>query len=274
MREDARMPETDDLPVVTIGVDLATSRRATGLCVVDWRAARPTVRVERAPSALGVDSVARRIADLATETAGDGLLVGIDAPMGWPSAWVDLLARANDPSLAGVRARETHDEARTGAGRDALALDLRWRHTDSALHAWSGRAIRPMTASTDRLAATAARCVDLLAHLVELGVPVDRTGASGVVREVYPSASMFAWRHPTDAWRTRTDGRAVLLERHGAAFDGDVPSADDEHHVDAFFAALTVAGRMQSMTDGAPRELLAREGVMWVPALGSAPRTR
>ena len=241
-------------PTVTIGVDLATSPAATGLCVLDVTAMRATIVRTSAERTITA------IADLAAhwwDATGGAIRIGIDSPFGWPIAWADLLARARE--LGDVRAGESAQD-----GTHAIAQPLRWRLTDVELSAWSHRALRPMTPSMDRLAATTARCVDLLARLRDAGIPVTRTGVDSAAFEVYPTASLFAWGLAGPGGRREARSRflAETLQR----IDAPGLAATHEHDVDALIAALTVAGPMLpvQLPDADPR-VLAIEGVMHVP---------
>lgn len=241
-------------PTVTIGVDLATSPAATGLCVLDVASKRATI--VRTPAERTITAIAELAAHWWDESGG-ALRIGIDAPFGWPVAWVDLLTRARE--LGDVRAGESAQD-----GTHAIAQPLRWRLTDVELSAWSHRALRPMTPSMDRLAATTARCIDLLARLREAGIPVARTGAGSAAFEVYPTASLFAWGLAGPGGRTGARSRFLVesLQR----IDAPGLSATHEHDVDALIAALTVAGPMTPMRPpDADERVLAIEGVMHVP---------
>ncbi|MCW2920647.1 MAG: hypothetical protein JWL76_521 [Thermoleophilia bacterium] len=255
-----RMPDqpSSTRPLVTIGVDLATAPAATGLCVLDVPTMRATI--VPTPAERTITAIAELAAHWWAETGGR-LRIGIDAPFGWPAGWVELLTRARELGdvQAGVSAQD---------GSHAIAQPLRWRLTDVELSAWSHRALRPMTPSMDRLAATTVRCVDL-AHLRDAGIPVARDGAladgtPSAAFEVYPTASLFAWG--LVAKGGRREARSRFLSEVSQRIEAPGLGASHEHDVDSLIAALTVAGSMRAMRpeDGDPR-VLAIEGVMHVP---------
>ncbi len=241
-------------PTVAIGVDLATSPASTGVCVLDTATMRATIVAT--PAERTIDAITTLAAHL-WEASNGQLRIGIDAPFGWPVSWLDLLTRARD--LGDLRAGES-----TQDGSHAIAQPLRWRLTDVELSAWSNRALRPMTPSMDRLAATATRCVDLLVRLRDAGIPVTRTGVGSAAFEVYPTASLFAWG--LLAGGGRRDARSRFLADVAERVHVPGLAVDHEHDVDALVAALTVAGPMRGMSpEGADASVLDVEGVMHVP---------
>ena len=91
----------------TLGVDLASSPKKTGLCVVEW--CRDGARVDR----LEVGSLDGDIVNLTEKCSA----TGIDAPFGWPRKFREFLGR---PSLSAL----------PFWGKDYRA-GLRYRVTDS-----------------------------------------------------------------------------------------------------------------------------------------------
>lgn len=247
----AQAPE----PRVTIGVDLATSPASTGVCVLDLATMRATI----------VDTPAERTIESITALAAhwweatDGRCrIGIDAPFGWPVAWLDLLTRARD--LDAIHPGESADP-----GSHAVARALRWRLTDIELSTRSHKVLRPMTPSMDRLAATTTRCLDLLARLRHAGLPITRTGIDSAAFEVYPTASLHEWS--LRGAGGRVDARARFLSTISPRVAAEGLAATHEHDVDALVAALTVAGPMHAIRpEDADAATLEVEGVMHVPA--------
>jgi predicted nuclease with RNAse H fold len=159
----------------TYGIDLASQPERTAVCMVEWR------RGERAyvhcPGDHGDDQ------DLLAQMAQEYVTkVGIDAPFGWPSEFIEALnANRVDGSW----------------GQWPTEL-LRLRATDRAVRAETR--LTPLSVSTDKIGLVAMRCVRLLdLHRQATGEQPDRSG-SGRMVEVYPAAALRQWGlSPKDA---------------------------------------------------------------------------
>jgi hypothetical protein len=101
--------------------------------------------------------------------------VGIDAPFGWPSEFIE--------ALNAYRADATWGHWRTEL--------LRLRETDRAVRAETK--LMPLSVSTDEIGVMAMRCAWLLARdWAATGQQPDRSGAGEAV-EVYPAAAFRQW---------------------------------------------------------------------------------
>jgi len=253
-------------PMQTVGIDLAAQPADTGVCIVDWDAMR--IVSVRANSTTGAD---HELVDVMCDPAV--VKVGVDAPLGWPDAfvaavqshhlggpWPDIAGAVDDP----------------GSHRRALRLRL----TDVAVAAATGR--HPMSVSADRIAVAAMRAA-VLQHLVaghgDAGVVVDRSGATGRLAEVYPAAALAVWGLEPTRYKGKGDDarrrRAVLIEavaqRCGLAVDtgaGDAMVASD-HLFDAFVCAVVARAVVDGATTGPAIDhmpVARREGWIHVPS--------
>lgn len=172
----------------TLGIDLASADERTAGCVVDWAEARGRILTLLQPL------------DDATilELARGVDVVAIDAPLGWPTAFVNAVT--------------TH--AAGGGWPTVSSLDLRFRATD--LHVQRQTGLWPLSVSSDRIGVVAFRA----ARLTALLRPDDhaRDGSNGLI-EVYPAAALRRWgllsrgyKLPEDA-AERSGILAGLLER-------------------------------------------------------------
>lgn len=196
--------------MITAGVDLAASPATTGVAVLSGS----------------------RILDLAVGVDDDALVamtaaatkIGIDCPLGWPRAFVAMLADPSSPPRAG-----------DVADRDLLA----YRDTDRWVRA-TAAPLRPLSVSADRIAHAAFRCAALLPRLER---PVDRTGHGRVV-ETYPAGSLLRWGLPFRRYKG-ADGRALreqIVDALTAVLDVAPRRAElvgSDHALDAVIAALT-----------------------------------
>ncbi|WP_347147216.1 DUF429 domain-containing protein [Streptomyces sp. W1SF4] len=171
-------PETaaTDLPMVTVGIDLAGYSKTTGVCRVTW-AEQPVVEL--------LD--ARNDEDLlAAMRSADK--TGLDSPVGWPVAFMSLLAAHQAGTKLPARTRYVpHPGGADGLGTftHRLTDDLAWKRTGAGKQ-------RPLSVATDKLGVVAMRAVDLLERLAEAGPSVPRDG-SGSVAEVYPAFALIQW---------------------------------------------------------------------------------
>lgn len=236
--------------MLTLGIDLASDPKKTGVCLLDWRTARPVVR---RTGGRGDDDELRGLIRRADK-------VGIDVPLGWPTDFV----RA-------VSAWSRHRKWPV-----ATKASLRYRETDH------GPGRPPLSVSSDRLAVPAFRAAALLSSL---DLHTQRDGREKVV-EVYPVASLRAWLkvEPADYKRPDAAGRRArrtLLTRllrglgqEPGRFAEFRESCLEVHDTfDAFVAALTARAAALGLTvtpNQAQRKKARLEGWIHRPAEGSS----
>ncbi len=179
----------------SLGIDLSTDPKKVWLCEIDWGEPVPRVvaldqaTALRDPRASGVPEaerpwardeaglVAVLVERLAAFAPGPGRVAGLDAPFGWPVAFVDAVSNWEAGDLAGFRKRP----------------DLRLRATDRFVQAASG--VTPLSVSVDRIGSTAMLCAEVLSRYARrLDAPrLDRARALSGVAEVYPAAALRQW---------------------------------------------------------------------------------
>ncbi len=148
--------------MITLGIDLSSSREGTAACIIEWRKPRVLVR----NPVLRCDDAQL---DALVEQAD---VVGIDSPFGWPKAFVEAVAGWNEIDWSSENRKR-----------------LQFRTTDLFVRQTLG--IWPLSVSTDRIALPAMRVNALLTrHEVK-----DRSG-DGKFYEVYPAATLKAWGLP------------------------------------------------------------------------------
>ena len=158
-------------------------------------------------------------------------VIGIDAPFGWPEAFVKAVA---DWRLDGW----------TSESRDHLQL----RETNRVVRDHVGR--RPLSVSTDRIALPAMRAMALLRRH---GV-TNRRG-DGRFFEVYPAGSLFCWKLRCRGYKRIDDEwaivrREILSELQTKLRWLDVPDsyAESADSLDALVASLTARAAEQGFT--------------------------
>lgn len=222
-----------------LGVDLASQPKNTSVAVLDG-----TTLVHLANEA---DDDA--IVDLASDCA----VVGIDAPLGWPDAFVDVVT--------------AHHRGESPPPADPKELQL--RRTDHIVAEHSGK--RPLSVSTDRIGVVALRAIRLLERLA--GAGADRSGSAGVY-ETYPGGAVAAWALVDRSYK-RADSRperAAIVAALGryldlGGFTEQMVVSDDD--LDAVLCAAIVGLAAASRTH-APAESnkaqAAREGWIHIPS--------
>ena len=153
----------------TVGVDLAAEPKKTALAIVEWSGG--VARVESVRLGAGNDAVTEAV--LACDRAG------IDAPFGWPDAFVRMVSEHHAGRLS----------ASSGLANREGRRPLTKRRTDLVVQAATG--ISPLSVSADLIAHVALRCAGILADLGRLGVDVGRV--DGRVVEAYPAAALRTW---------------------------------------------------------------------------------
>jgi predicted nuclease with RNAse H fold len=173
--------------VRTLGIDLAAQPKNTAVCEIDWA----TGRVEIEDRALDDDDLVARI--LMVDKAG------IDAPLGWPDAFV--------AAISAHHASKPWPALPPGSIGDPRRA-LRYRLTD--LYATEVGS-RPLSVSSDLIAVPAMRAAELQHRLRQKGATVDRAGLFGLLCETYPAGSLRAWGFPHTGYK-RTPNRDALRE--------------------------------------------------------------
>ncbi len=227
----------------TLGIDLASAADKTAWCLLEWRGG------EAAAVALGLGADDEQLVEAAQRADH----VGVDAPCGWPRAFVQML-------------REPPRPMAWPADRDAL----RFRETDHLVQQVTG--LWPLSVSSDLIGVVAMRCRGLLARL----------GAEGVgCLEVYPAASLHLWGIAARGYKG-AKRREVLQERVDALLqvaqwlrlpaelEERVRRSDDAF--DALVASMAVrahhAGHVRE-EHACPDEAARAEGWIVLPAPGS-----
>ncbi|HWN08411.1 MAG TPA: DUF429 domain-containing protein [Pyrinomonadaceae bacterium] len=148
--------------MITLGIDLSSSKDLTVACAIHWGKGQAVVRspVLRCDDA-ELDNLISK-ADV----------IGIDAPFGWPKAFTEAVA----------------DWTGTTWGRDER-IRLQYRATDLLVQKETG--IWPLSVSTDRIALPAMRAMALLQRH-----KVKNLSGDGRFYEVYPAASLKRWGLP------------------------------------------------------------------------------
>jgi hypothetical protein len=171
----------------------------------------------------------------------------VDIPLGWPSAFVEAVARH-------------HRGEAWPADESAEAMtSLRLRETDRWLTLRARRPgeprarCHPMSVSSNLIAIPAMRMARVLG-------PVDRSG-TGKVIEVYPAAALFVWGLPYRRYKgvqpDRRDARHDLVQRLRALTPWLSASRDhdwerfkeNDHEVDALVAALVARAKDAGLCD-------------------------
>ncbi|MBJ7470746.1 MAG: DUF429 domain-containing protein [Solirubrobacteraceae bacterium] len=221
----------------SLGIDLSTDPKKVWLCQIDWDQSPPrVVSLERLtdlpdPRLEGSELderplvrdqhglVAALVERLVAFAPGEGRVVGIDAPFGWPVAFVEAVSNWEAGDLQGFRKRP----------------ELRLRATDRFVQATSG--VTPLSVSVDRIGSTAMLCVEVLSRYARrLDAPkIDRARALSGVAEVYPAAALRLW--------TADDGRQL----QAASYKTSAPAREE--------LLLQVAGILQDELGGEVEQL-------------------
>lgn len=176
--------------ILTLGIDLSTSPRRTYLCSIKWTRNKGEVTTldclaELSRGVGASDAVALAHAIKVHDATG------IDAPFGWPVAFVKAVSKWDKgQKWPGVEDRR----------------DLRMRRTDCFVKDKLGWA--PLSVSSDRLGATAMHCAHVLETTRDLlhWKSIDKTGKRTRVFEVYPGASLAAWSQESQDLRLAKTG--------------------------------------------------------------------
>jgi Protein of unknown function (DUF429) len=249
-------------PHVTVGIDLGSQPGRTAVCQIDWGGPKGVV-LPTAADTLDDEQLLRLMC------ADEVSKVGIDAPFGWPAAFIDALVTYQ----ATVR---------------WLPLDsseLRFRATEFRVKDRTG--LQPLSAMTDRLIWPTMRCATLLSQLP--GPPIDRSGADRVV-EVYPAAALRRWLGRDSAspqvssykgsgpaqCEKREEIVSALAHQTAAALDLSADfrqrCVDNDDVLDSLVCVLIARSAEKGAVDAIPpgsRWAAAREGWITLPASDS-----
>ena len=196
----------------TLGVDLSSQPKRTAVCLVAWRRRHATVELLE----LGVDD--ERTYELADRVDK----VGLDVPFGWPSVFVEAVAR--------------HHRSQPWPAADSR--ELRFRRTDLFVWARTGRP--PLSVSTDRIGVPTFRAARLLSHW-----HADRTG-SGRFVEVYPRAGRYGFGLGSTRSMSEIRQRAPWLKMDEA----DIRRCEEsEDCFDALVASLVTRASAQGLCE-------------------------
>ncbi len=246
--------------MITVGIDLAAEPVRTAAALIEWRPGGAVLRRCEA----GLDD-----ASLRALVAGADK-VGVDCPVGWPDAFVDLVSAH----------REHRVVAPPDSGR-SWRRPLTLRATDLEVHRRTGRT--PLSVSADLIAHVALRWAAVAAQLEADGIDCRRDGRGRVV-EVYPAASLSRWGLTSRGYKGPARQQALhgLVDALTGAtswldlgeLEPQLRNSDDRF--DAVVAALSARDAWLSMSSDQlteeeliPGELTAvalREGWVHLPA--------
>ena len=168
-----------------VGIDLAARADTTAAVVLEPAAAGWVARAAVSPA--GDD-------DLVAIAAG-AAMVGVDAPLGWPDAFVDAVT--------------AHHSFRAWPGStDRTAMTHRL--TDHRTRPTTGR--MPLSVSADLLGVVGMRAALLQRRWADevWGAPAERDG-SGVLVETYPAAALSAWGVEHRGYKARASTTLCIL---------------------------------------------------------------
>jgi len=226
--------------VLSVGIDVASQDARTAISSIRWERGRAQIQPLGSPGASDGE-IRSRVASADR--------VGVDIPLGWPSAFVEAVARHH----RGEAWPETD-------GAEAMT-SLRLRETDRWLTDHARRPgeprarCHPMSVSSNLIAIPAMRMARVLG-------PLDRSGAGKVI-EVYPAAALFVWGLPYRRYKgaqpDRREVRHELVRRIRAAAPWLMAARDEDwerinendHELDALIAALVARAKDTGLCDEA-----------------------
>ena len=243
--------------VDVVGIDLAADAKTTGVVFV--RRASAANWIATAASTPSTD-------DALVEAVRDVGAVGVDAPLGWPMAFVEAVA--------------AHRRFRPWPG-DVDRSTLTHRDTDRAIRRHGIRAA--LSVSADKLGSVAMRCALLQRRWADevWGRPAGRDG-SGPLVETYPAAALAAWRIDCIGYKNRRDEASARGVRVHVVAELDAalsswldlapvraPCVASDHVLDALVSALVVIAAKTESTyapAGSERDAALVEGWIHVPS--------
>lgn len=240
----------------TVGIDVAAQAKGTGACAVVWHPAG--AEIMHVEAGLGDD----RLLDLLSSE--NAQRIGVDVPLGWPTAFVNALARHHRGQPWGDLEDPPKGKTLTHRATD------RWVHDQPDITLW------PLSVSTDRIAYSAMRTARLLG---QLGY-TDRSGEGRIV-EVYPAAALKCWGLESRQYKRMT-GRAnltrLLQQLRGAApwlqAEDEIWGLleEDDNKFDALICALVARAAARNQCRQIPLQHRAAakiEGWIHLPLRGS-----
>ena len=257
----------DHIPSRTLGIDLASQPSETGVCLIDWTdGVGDVIDVQR--DVLSDEVLIELMRDSRVAK------VGIDAPFGWPLAFIDAVTTYRDD------------------GR-WIAVDpneMRFRATETRIFEETKH--WPLSVAMSDLAWPAMRCARLLSEIVAGDDVLERSG-TGLAVEVYPMAALRRWQivaagSASSAWSYKGDkpGRRERRAEHLASLRSGLGGtvrmstayeqaciADDDDF-DAFVCALVARAACVGRTDPVPlgmQWLALREGWIHLTSADSLP---
>ncbi len=224
--------------MLSAGIDVASEDARTAICSIRWSPEHARIEPLGPPGAS--DTEIRECLAIADR-------VGVDIPLGWPSAFVESLNRHHRG--------EAWDAPGPAAGMAALRLRAtdRWLTEHARRPGEPTARCHPMSVSTNLIAIPAVRMARVLG-------PVDRSGAVKVI-EVYPAAALFVWGLPYRGYKgSRQDRRAArhaLLRQLRAAAPWLTATRtedwerirENDHELDALVAALVARAKDRGLCD-------------------------
>ncbi len=283
-------------PMVTLGVDLASQPKDTAVCLIRW--ADKSAQVTKLSSEKDLEDGHGLTQLCGPEYRVNGRrinTIGIDAPFGWPTCFITAVVGF---SMSKTWPSDDDQDCECGWHRSSDQFGetrfphLRYRRTDEVVERemvamWAGmreaagscagRRVRPLSVSSDRIAAPAMRAARLLVRASK-SETVDRSGKCGRFVEVYPAAALAIWELPSTGYKgteqRHVSARKKMMEklegRTGLSVSRDHRElcwkSDDA--LDALVAALVarVAGtRRCEPIPKEDRELARREGWIALP---------
>lgn len=263
-------PNSASATTATLGLDLASQPKNTGLCAIEW--SQDQARVVALLK--GVDDGANPLHDTLIVSALRGhwgdlpvpSKVAIDAPLGWPIDFV----------------RAVSGSAPWPVGLDGDRKRLERRATDYWVHRVASKL--PLSVTTDRIAYAAMRAAGVLAHFAATyDEAIDRSGMTGLVCETYPDPAirlLGLWPQDVrarDSYKGDAQGlRESILRRlvKGAPWL-QLSSAhqqaciESDDCLDALVCALVARAAERGLTVGPPADLkdeAQSEGWIHLPA--------
>jgi hypothetical protein len=244
---------------ITLGIDLAAQDKNTAACRMTW--SQDVGTVDKVFDSQ--DCSDEKLLDLIVSVVRAGGTVGIDAPFGWPDAFLDQLLEYRE-----------HGRWRELPTPDAPS-PLCYRATDLYLKRGSNppagfKGIHPLSVSTDRIGVVAMRCAKLLSHLADRGIPRDPRGRQVV--EVYPGGALRRWGLAAKDYKHDRPVRVALLTQpplDAVVVTSDLARiTDTDHAFDAMLSAIVardVALGRDDLHRPGDDEQLRREGWIRMP---------
>jgi hypothetical protein len=238
--------------MVTLGVDLASQPKLTGICRIVWKDGRASVT----ELFTGVDNKALQI--FFQSEAIDK--IGVDVPLGWPEKFVEAISQ---------------HQAMNG-WLDIPLKELRYRATDQFVNDQIGGAV--LSVSSDRIAVPAFRAANLMA---DMGAKASRDG-SGKLCEVYPAGALRRWSLPYRTYKkkkyieARRELLRQILDKAGSWLlvpDECIRLCEmNDDALDSLVASLVARAAACELTESIPDNLKDRasfEGWIALPKEGS-----